>query len=594
MATALSGVVFAASAYAAEAEEAALRVEEYLADLGPNAALAAFLEQELDHATNADQKSRLATRLASLYAELIRECEDDELRGVYEARSIGLLDRVPGAATPELRLELALASYLRVRETAERARYSIVPPERLKGAADRMEALAQRFGSIADVAQRRVDFLEQRADSAPGFGGEVLRLARQQQSRARFLSGYAWSYAAVLDDSREAADRASLALGRITNPPDGPASPDDAPDQLLRVGYIAEAAVGIAFAEMVQERHGEALRWLGRVESVEDAKAHLGDALVFARFDVLVDDDRWSGAEGVFDSYLQDRVGSLDVRSARFFASAAIRESTGRGDASRDRIRDESLGELVAMGEIGHVMELVSEATPGQLGVGSFISRYARGLASYSEARETHEFELAARGVALNQRFDAPAGREAREGYARAAEMLDEALVMVEDERFKRARPNTVLLLAECELLGGDGTVKSLLGAAKRFEEASLLLEDVGLIQAARSALWRAVTIAEQASEDGGSEEIAYRDAVTALYARSYPQSIGSARVTVRLTDRDELDLEEAIERLLDVPANSSERQFAEREVSRLAHRAFRESIAGRRAWAAERFVRLS
>lgn len=568
-----------------QAESPPDALETYLLERELKEPLAAYLRERLATGSTAD-RSGVAERLGRLYVEMMDEAQTPERRAEVERLSAELIRIAPDAETFELRINLSKARYLFAEEVAEKHRLRLASAEERREAEQTLRTLIDAFTAVGTAAHRRVESLERLEESGRAENSATVRRqladARRARSLAMYYAGWSSYYLALLTGVQGHAADAMKSFGWILNASPGEAATvDRMPKSLLGLEHVARAALGCAMAEALRGGDGEAMRWLEAVSESEDLPPAVREQLFARRIVVLGTTRRWADLE-FYSSRRRSETGSaLPVRESRLIAVYALEALTRPDLPERTRplvesIARQALADLVSLGEIGHVVDLVSQFGSAQLGDEGFISNYVRGLHAYEGARERHG--------ALGEADDRPTEDDAMAvAYRSVATALEAALDSPDAAAFPRERANAGLLVGLALFYAGE-----LERAARRLEGAYGSATDP---KQAEEILWMAVVAMDLAAERGGEGLSAERDRLAALYLQSYPGGDRAAKLLLRQMGEGAIDVERAVEILLAVPADSPIYEASRRQSAQLLYRLFRGSRGRSRDFAAARFL---
>lgn len=576
-------------------------VEQFLSDHQLTGLLADQLEARLRGAPTYE-RAEIAERLASVYAQLLEQSEGVESQRAWEERSRALLESVPDADSLELRLGLARASYKRVEKVAENWRLRVGQKEEIEVAERRFEELVLQFEKVASEANERVKTLEHQEESTRAYDSELLAAAlgsaRRSRSLAHYLSGWCDLYIAELSGKAESAQSAERHFGWLTNARPGEMPEvERLPQQTLRYAHVARSAIGVGMARALRGQVDDALAWFDAVERAEGVTPQVKRQLFTVRASALARAGRWTALlEMVMQraSKAEGRpVEPMPTVEARLVAVLALEEQAtqpGQTLPEVDKLRDTALSDLVARGELGHVLELVQRYGQDELGGEGFVPQNIRGLIGYDAARQAQKD--------LGEDTSEPtANSGVARRYLEAADHLRHALGAKDAAQYQAAAANATVLLG-MSLYAGAGASGSPGGlfqeAATNLVNASERLSDR---TRAAEAMWMAIRALQQAIERkaGNVEELAaLRLSLSDRFIASYPEDDRSAALMLNRATTAQVSPTEAIDALLRVPETSSVYEASRRQAARLAYEAFRNAGPADRDWAATRFLSIA
>lgn len=565
-------------------------VERYLADRGLTDLLAARLQERLD-STLGDERIAIAERLGTLYVRLLTDAATPEQRARAEALSRELLLKVPDSESFELRINLAKASYLKGEELAELHRLRIAGPEERSEAERVLRSVLPIFEDAGTKVHRRVESLERResrgSDPDPQAVKEQLADARRLRSLAMYYAGWSRYYLALVSGDVRLAEQAKRDFGWLLNAP-GNREPtvERLPAPLLRFEHVARAAMGVALAASVQGKDVEAVRWLDvLVESPEVPEsvrrqlftrriAVLGAARRWADLDLMIARARRGGDAS------ETRLETADARLLAVVVLEALDDPKARGLAGRDRLLETlaqtALGDLVARGEVGHVIDLVGRYGTAPIGNEGFIVQFVRGLRAYERARENH--------AKAGEDGEAPTADEAvANRYREAARALLLGVDAQDASKFPKERARAALLRGLSLYYAGEPEP-----AADAYEVAASLAPSE---DDRKEALWYAIVALDRAVEGGRLSLVPRRDRLAGVFLQSFPRTERAARLLLRRVEGGLIDDAEAIEVLLAVPRESALYDTARRHAARLLYTQCRVARPADRGAMAARFA---
>ena len=573
-------------------------VERYLARLGVSSVLAERLEHDLAR-TKGGEREVLAMRLAAVYADLLASTASDDRAAHWEQRARALLEAVPAASTMELRLSLARAAFVRAEAAAERGILRMGPPDEALTATRRLADLVTDLDRIADEAHRRVQSLERREESASDRDTTLLQAAlaesRRHRSIAHFLAGNAALHVALATGSQEAAETALVQFGWILGAKPG-ARPDldRLAEQVLMYPHVAKAALGTALAHAIRGRSDESSAWIAAVRQADRLPADIPDLITTREIQCLAAGGRWTqlatlvaSARSSIGETPDDVISSFTVTHARLLAVLAMGAPESAPRAPVSDVRDAALADLVARGELGHVLELATAFGTAGFADNSFIGLEVRGLKAYNDARTAH-------GSTEEDRRDPPADAATRAMYGVAAELFELALRAKGVESFPDAAAQTMLLAGVCRLNAADPAAP---GATEETE--SWLIRAAGSLRdpvRAATALRLAIHAMDARIERGGpgvAEATTQRDALIDTYLERFPTDEAAPSLIVRRATSPGFDRIRGLTMLLSVPASSPWYAAARHHAATIAFSLYRDASPADRDWAARRFLDL-
>ncbi len=582
----MCGIITPAHAQAPVATDAAL--DAYLAERGLREVQAAALRHRLRTATGAT-RLELANRLGTIYVELLDAATTPEQRGTIERLAKELLEQVPDAETWDLRLNLAKAQYLFAEDLAERFRLRLTTAEQRAEAERTMRAVNSVFQTIALRSNQRVEGLERIEESARVPDDPHLRAALAEARRVRSLANYyaGWSsyYIGLLTGIGSHGQDAIRAFGWLLNSPGTPARLDRMPESLLTYEHVARAAIGVAMAESLRGQDDNAIRWLEALDRAIDLNDNARRQLVSRRLVILAAGRRWSDLDWHVTRRRRELAAEgqplLPVGEARLVAVLSL-EALRRTDLPErarpmiELIARTAMSDLVNLGEVSHVLNLVQQFGSSQIGTEGFIVNYVRGLQAYEEAKAAHF-------AGTTDTSEPATDPNLITAFRAAAELLATAIITDDAGHYAAERTNAAIVEGLALFYAGE------------FEQAAERLgrAHAGATTAAQGeeALWLAVVALDRAAEKQGGASSAEFDRLATLYLQSYPATERAAKLLLRRLSAGLLDDAEAIEILLAVEADSPVHESALRHAARLLYRVYKRSRDEDRQFAAMRFM---
>jgi hypothetical protein len=562
--------------------------EQYLEDRGLRSVLAAHYRDELARAPGS-QRAEIAEKLGALYIQLLGETTTPEQRRPLEDAGRALIALVPGAEPLELKLDLARVTYLQAERTMEDDRVRLANPEQLAEAERILRSTQQVFDAVATRAHQRAEHFERQEKNADYADGPELRAALADARRVRSLARYysAWSgyYLAVATGDLARGAQAVNDFGWILGTGGGrPPAVDRVSKGMLKFPHVARAAVGCALCASLRGNDAEAVRWLDLIDFSDETPKELRAELPERRMAVLAAANRWSDLD-VLVKRLRLPSGEktqtlLTPRQARLAAVLALeglaRSGNERAAPVIREVAKAGLGDLVSLGENGHVLNLLTKYGSENLGNEGFLVFYARGLQTFERAREAH----AAAGTPLSEpaKDDATINR-----YREAARVLSEAVNASDAARFRAERPGAVMKQGLALFGAGD------------LEQASAIftsiIETAPTPDARRDALWYAIVALDRAVSTGKLSLSDERDRLAVLFVGRFPGTEQAAQLLLRRAGAGRVPDEEVVRTLLAVGEDSPLYIPGRREASRLLYLMYRRAPLDQRDFAIVRFA---
>ncbi len=563
-------------------------VEAYLERLGLKELLAEQLALRLK-ASQGPARLPVAERLSRLYVDLLGAARTNDERRVWEQKSRELLEGVPEADSFELRINLFKAMYVPAEETIERSRLRLAKPEEVAEAERVLRTIKPQLEEIAARVNGRVDLLEKQEEKGEDTEALTERLseARRLRSLGFYYAAWAGYYLAYLTGTDPPAADALKDFGWLLNSRGGrPASVERLPAPLLKYEHVARAAIGCGLSESARGHDVTAMRWFDALEQAEGVPTAVKDQLLPRRIAVYAGARRWADLERLIrvtrhagrDGGGKD-VQPLPVGAARLLAIVSLEADKSNARGVIEGLSAVALGDLVARGEIAHVLDLMERYGTAPIGDKGFIVNYVRGLQKYDAARAAHKKDGA-------DPEEPSTSAEAVDTYRQAATMLDAAMKQEDAPSFGGERARAALLVGLSLFYAGD-----LPQAAEKFQEASRIAPTP---EKAADALWLAIVSLDRAVEGKSKGDAAVekrRDEAASLFLQSYPGTERAAALLVRRATSGLLADEEAVRVLLGVNKESPLYERARQHAAKLLYSLYRASHGPERDFAAMRFV---
>ncbi|MBK7404763.1 MAG: hypothetical protein IPJ41_09045 [Phycisphaerales bacterium] len=579
----------------AESAETADPVEAYLRDRRLDALLSTYLLDELRAASPSD-RGTVAERLGKHYSRLLSAADTPERQREIESQAKQLLDLVPDADSFELRLTLYKASFLLSESVAQRFSLRLSTAEEQNSALETFRAVEPAFLDIGRRIDRRVESLEQMESRATRGDVHVVRDqladARRLRSLAMYYAGWSQYYQSLISGDPRKAEAARRSFGWLLNAP-GNREPtvDGLPTSLLRYEHVARAAMACALAYSLTGQDATAIQWLDAIDAAGETAPEIREELWGRRIEVLARARRWVDLERLIDrrrlSSDPAKATPLPVPEARLIAVCtleAIQGPDNRPGLGKDRdklleaIAQVALGDLVAQGEIGHVLDLVKRFGTSPMGDTGFVVLYVRALRSYERAREAHE----AVGGGDEPTKDATVTNR----YLDAVRALDVAQAAPDAPQFPKEFVQAKMMQGLALYYAGE-----LRNASAAFQS---VFERAETVELREESLWYAIVSLDRAVENGERSAVEDRDKLATLYLFTFPATDRAAKLLLRRIDDGLMSDEEAIKVLLDVPKDSPLYEASRRHASRLMYRQYRSTRGPERDYAAARFVEVA
>lgn len=558
-------------------------VERYLQLHSLDNLRAAQLRERLRSAP-AEERLEIAENLGDIYASMLGENIPPERRRELEALSSELFRAVPEVDSFGLRIKLAKARYHPADRTAERWRLALTTPEEVSEARRVLGEVRDAFNSLGQTLARRVDAFEQRQRR----GNEVDQAANTAQlneamalrSSAYYYAGWSGYYLALLGGNARDAQEAEQDLGWMLNAQGGDPTAEQLESALLQYEHVGRAAMAIALCKSLQDDHFGALFWMQQLAESTDLHAAVREQLFGRQLDILARAGRWEDL--ATEVGVRRGTGPLSVSDARLLGVLAMREGGRLGAPPSDEaehLAGIAVGDLIAQGEVGHVLDLLRRFGTLPLGGDGFIVGYVRGLLAYDDARAAHE----SGGEDINAPTRNP---RVAEQYGAAADLLHGAFVAEDARLYPIERARAGMSWGLSAYYRGR-----LLDAADALEKTAAVASDENLRE---EAVWMAVVALDRAAESGNEEARQWGERLAAFYVTEFPTSERAAVLLLRQADASQADTEHAIEVLFAVEPETPIYDAARRHLGRLLYQVYRGAPASRRDAEAARFLRVA
>ncbi len=551
---------------------------EFLRERQLDDVYAEYLLHQLESAAASD-RAEIAQELAAVYLDLLEGTTSADSRQKWAERAATLLRSVPEADSPELRLGLAQAAYLKAEETAER-HVLLLASEReiaeglriLREVSPAFVSLAQQSHQLAQQLERELGKQLERAEEDDV--ASRLADARRMRSIAFYYAGWSSLYAAELSGVEQGADQALRHFGWILGARDGDeATVDQLQPNLLRFEHVARSAVGAAIACSLSGRSLEARAWLDAVERSTDVPQDIRDSIPTRRVRVLAAAGAWPDLETVARRKLAATAEVPDPTFARLvcilsfdhLATPAVRHGQ-----LINRLAQDALAYLVRAGEIGHVTDLARRFGTDLLDEDGFVAMYVRAVMLRDEARELAETHGDDDPRAISQ-------------LLAAAEKLAAASSAEDAERFPVERGRALFDAGQSLLEAGR-----LSEAAEVFERCQSVATSP---EQRRQAAWMRVVALERATDAGDASLAETRDQAALLYLAAHPDTDEAAQLALRPSTARLLTEQQAADILLGVPSEAPTYAAARRRASALLYRRYRNAEPFDRPLVAAQFL---
>lgn len=563
----------------AGAQTQAGEIATWLEQRGLRSLLVAHLEEQMEATRDPQRRQQLATRLASVYSNLLDETTDPARLQELESRGRALLGAVSGLEADELRLSLLSATQRAAVRTLERWRVRQGREEDAQAAVDTLRRIVPELRDLAKALATGHQNLQRRLSRSSGVDSAILaqdveRWARLR-SQASFLIAWSLYYIGWMDRQsaplREAEGLFIEVLDTGTNSP----GPEDLSLDLRAVESYARAILGLALVRSLLQRPSVAEPWLVLLEHPTTYEG-LRLEMPAWRLSILIDSGDWDEAVRLVEGMADDP--ATPALWLRLAAARALDDRSGGRGASR--LAQVAVAALASRGEIGHVLDLVRRSGPEGLAAAGisdrgFVLHYVRGVERFDAARTRHGSEEPLIGL----------GEQAVVAglYDEAARELLAAVGESDAPGFPDAATAALALAGWCRWYAGRW-----LDAAEAFEKAASQQRPAD----AAESLWMAIlSLDRQRQAPGSSAALAERaDRLAEKLLAEHP---GSPRTPYLLLRRAAAGAAtpEQVERLLAVPSASPAYPAARRAAVQSLYDIYRTSQGTERSEAAERLL---
>jgi hypothetical protein len=574
--------------------------ETFLDHLGPGAAslIVTELEDLYAAAPRAFRRS-IAERLAHRYVALLESETDAERAAGIEAQARTLLDREPDIDSFELRIHLERAIYLKAEQAVEKHRLRLGTAEDAQQAQTWLTGLEGQFRQLGTKLNQRVMSLEREEASGGGTSGiEKLQAdlaeARRLRSLAFYYAGWTKVYLATLTGDSSTASEALRDFGWLLNGQGQRAVVAKMQLSLLQYPHVCRAVIGSALASALAKQDAEATRWLDVLAASDRVPPDIASGLPRWRLVVLGSSGRWADALRVATRTRRTNNpdGSrstvpLATTMARLLAVHVL-ESPAT-DATLAGVQYEllklSLDDLISQRELAQVLDLVKRYGTLPLGAEGFVPAFVRGLYAFDQARTRH---IAETGGEAGEPSTSP---EVINAYQASAALLTTALAGSDAANFAAERVRASMTLARATFFAGD-----LAGAARLFFQAHQLgASEPSAAADAEDALWLAIIATDRMARGslsaGAAADTTRRGELIALFLSLYPTSERSPRLMVMQASSGEINPDDAIRMLSEVPTSSPDYLASRRQLAQLLYQRVRPGVRDVSAFDLTRFL---
>jgi hypothetical protein len=365
--------------------------EAALTDAGMHDVLEAHLLGLLQRVDDEQARAGVVERLAALYTRLLRDMPagSDERAQVAD-RAWQLAEGAGDSVAVELRLTLLLDRYLPIERAAELDELGLLSDADRRARVGELRELSTRFRGMAQQAVADAALRDRRARAG---GAEQDDAEIRTLSRERSLAAY---YAAWSDLTLGAFEQRTIStdtlrwFGWLLGAEGDLPRLDRVHPASLEYDHVARAAIGVGRSHARNRDWLLAEQWLRLVTDSDRVKPAIRAQAGGRMLRLKADRGAWIEAQAIAETLRAaiDGEPHLPTPEARYLAISALTALRTGGDRNEVRLVAESaLNDLIARGEIGHVLDLRSRfGASGLLGAG-FIGLYATGLDRLEEAQ---------------------------------------------------------------------------------------------------------------------------------------------------------------------------------------------------------------
>lgn len=533
-------------------------VEQYLRQNRMDTLLEVQLEERLDHAQSDDEREALGEELSALYLRQLRELDSsDPYRQLTLNRARALISRLNQAPLYELRLELLITEFGAHEQDIELHRLGLLTQDRNQVARQSMVDAGRGFGRIVASINPELSRLDRRraqplgADESERVNDQI-ELLRRHRSLASYYLGWSDYSVAVLDNSH-VGDDAYIAFGRLLGADGGMPQSKDLTRAALEYEHVARSAIGVAMCYAQSESASLALAWIDALLSSEDLQTEARIAAQSRKLQILAGSGEWLMANAYARAMLQDRGddAKLSVPDARFISMKALDEGT-RNSRSRNGTDDADslarfgLGQLVELGEIGHIVDLYTRYGSLPLLSQGFIPNYAQALGALNTAESGGQ----------------------NPGYLAIAELFSQALKSRDATEYPKHKEDCTLKFAYA-LIRGDRPLDAV-------EPCQRVIDTTLNPESKQEARWLIINAFDRINvleNHASSEEL---DQAVRAYVEAYPSTPRTAKLILRHAMRGTIDDTVAIDTLSAVDESDPIAIPARRTLVRLLYKRLR------------------
>jgi tetratricopeptide (TPR) repeat protein len=538
----------------------------WLEDNGLQRLLVRRLEQELESARSAPDRTAIAQSLAETYASLLDSIPPGPRRDELESRGrtvLGMIDRKEG---DPLRLALLRSSYSAATRQCELHRLVLDTPDTIESLSERLTEIATELSEVRMRLARNELALERRINRTRGIQAQILG-ARSDTlglriAQSTYLEAWSRAYLAWMNADRVQALESQKLFGQILATGDAFPAPADISIDLRSNEIYAESILGIAFAKSMTDSTATVRIWLELLESIETAP-YVRATLPYWRLALLAD----TGAYGEVLEVLRGLPEDAPVSWLRLAAVLGL-GSDQVVPASRT-LGTEAVALLAARGELAQVVDLAERFNLSDMERDGFALHYVSGVCRYDDARVAVES-----GDLIS----------ARSIYRAALDDLDAALAEPDRDDFTDAVPGVVAMRAWC------------LHELGRFDQASIMFDEAASLHSGMDAgnyLWMAISSLDKLEQSGGADGFVLQRQADLIerFLADHPAHPSAPNALLRRFASIKNPTLEDAEVLVMVPATSAMGARAHQQGVQMLYRIFNRGTAEERLPAGLRFL---
>lgn len=552
---------------AARADDVSLFLEQH----GLKQLLAVHLEQQLEHATAAEERSELVLRLAGLYAELLETVSDPVQRLALEERSRKLLEQTPANSAAELRLALLRTSYRGAEKVAENHRLRLAATEELETARKTLTEIIPQLTGLRQQLKQEVETADRRLARVNGADSVLMTDAadrtRNLYSQCTFLTAWALYYQSWLNDRSDNARAAEPLFGELLSPENSNPQPAEVSVDLRSVEAVARSVLGMALCKSLTASAATAISWVELLES-DGAFEPLRAQAPAWKMAIYLEHGEYQQVRDLLDQHQLLGV-EIPLAWLRLVAVNALEDT--KHTRQSDELARYAVTALAARGELEQVLDLAKRYGTQSLGTSGFALQYVHGLTTYQEARQAHGNEK----PTLDSKFAAL--------YDQAAASLKAAVNESDAGKYPSAAAACRRLIGWCYYFQSR-----FLDAKDAFDQASMNLSG----DEAAEALWMAIVCTDKVAEAGGSAELQTQlVALTDRFLNQFPSNEHAPKLRLRRAISQKGASAATVAELLAIPAGSDVYNSAQRRASDLLYQLFRDASGEQKLNYANQFL---